>query len=375
MSDTNYLDMSDEEVMNMSYPLEESTTEKPVDSSEEVLQESDVSVSTDVDNSTEELTEATVETTKEVTDTDVTEQTATSNVDGQSSKPESQPLDTEAAIDYKAAYEKVLAPFKANGRQIKVDSIEDAVQLMQMGANYSKRMQELKPHMRTIKMLESADINEDQLNLLIEVAKGKPEAIKKIVADTQLDTYSLDSENDAKYTPADYRVNDSELELDSVIQELQSSPVFNRTAEIVSKEWDAQSKAAIASTPVILKTINQHVESGFYDQVMAEVDKRAMLGRIPQGLPMVEVYGRVAQEMSMQVQQQQPNTGSNMNVNVQQTNQQANTQQVQDTRRLAQKKAIAPTKTTVSTKPSGDFLNMSDEEFERYAKDGLFKVV
>ena len=369
MSDTNYLDMSDEEVMNMSYPLEESTTEQPVDSSNEVLEESDVSVNTDVDNSTEELTEAPVEPTEGFTDTDVTEQTATSNVDEHNSKPESQPLDTEAAIDYKAAYEKVLAPFKANGRQIKVDSIEDAVQLMQMGANYSKRMQELKPHMRTIKMLESAGINEDQLNLLIEVAKGKPEAIKKIVADTQLDTYSLDSENDAKYTPADYRVNDSELELDSVIQELQSSPVFNRTAEIVSKEWDAQSKAAIASTPVILKTINQHVESGFYDQVMAEVDKRAMLGRIPQGLPMVEVYGRVAQEMSMQGQQ--PNTGGNL----QQTNQQANPQQAQDTRRLAQKKAIAPTKTTVSTKPSGDFLNMSDEEFERYTKDGLFKVV
>ena len=35
---------------------------------------------------------------------------------------------------------KLFAPFKANGKDIKVDSVEEAIALMQMGANYSKKM-------------------------------------------------------------------------------------------------------------------------------------------------------------------------------------------------------------------------------------------
>ena len=58
-------------------------------------------------------------------------------------------------LDYKAEYEKLLKPFKANGRDIQVGSVDDAIALMQMGANYNKKMAALKPNMKLLKMLEN----------------------------------------------------------------------------------------------------------------------------------------------------------------------------------------------------------------------------
>ena len=45
----------------------------------------------------------------------------------------------ESPINYKQEYENLLATFKANGKDMKVDSVEDARRLMQMGANYKQK--------------------------------------------------------------------------------------------------------------------------------------------------------------------------------------------------------------------------------------------
>ena len=58
------------------------------------------------------------------------------------------------ARDYKAELGRVLSPIKANGREIQVSSVDDAIQLMQMGANYHKKMAALKPNLAVLKMLE-----------------------------------------------------------------------------------------------------------------------------------------------------------------------------------------------------------------------------
>lgn len=45
------------------------------------------------------------------------------------------------AVDYKAGYEQIMALTKANGKTMQVKSVEEAIQLMQMGANYTRKMQ------------------------------------------------------------------------------------------------------------------------------------------------------------------------------------------------------------------------------------------
>ena len=56
------------------------------------------------------------------------------------------------------AYNKIMAPFKANGKMIELRSPEEAVSLMQMGANYTRKMQELQPHRKTLLMLQDNNL-------------------------------------------------------------------------------------------------------------------------------------------------------------------------------------------------------------------------
>ena len=57
-------------------------------------------------------------------------------------------------VDYEAEYKKLMTPFKANGVDMQIQSIDDAIQLMQMGAGFHKKMSALKPAMRQMKLLE-----------------------------------------------------------------------------------------------------------------------------------------------------------------------------------------------------------------------------
>ena len=59
-------------------------------------------------------------------------------------------------IDYQTEFKKLIgSPIKANGMEITVDSVDDAIRLMQMGMGYSRKMEELKPARQVIAMLEN----------------------------------------------------------------------------------------------------------------------------------------------------------------------------------------------------------------------------
>src|SRR5690606_29540484 len=82
-------------------------------------------------------------------------------------KPKDPPEETKS-VDYEAEYKRLLTPFKANGREIQVKSVDDAIQLMQMGANYNKKMAALKPNLKLMKMLQNNNLlTEDKLSFFI----------------------------------------------------------------------------------------------------------------------------------------------------------------------------------------------------------------
>ena len=382
ISDIENLDVEEEEESTSEtsdnqeeiHKAEDDTSE---DESEQTVEDVDDDQDTDTESQDEDedtSTDENVTTSEDESDDENTDTEDDSDTDTDESDDKSKEDDH---IDYKAAYERILAPFKANGKNIQVDSVEDAIRLMQMGANYNHKMAALKPHLKTVKMLENNNLlDEDKLNYLIEIGKGNPEAIKKAVADNKLDTYEFDAEKDSEYKPNDYRVNDQEVELDQVINELSSSERFSDTSNIVSKQWDAESKQAIYENPSLLKVIHSHVESGKYDKVSAEVDRQRMLGKLPQGTSDIEAYGMVAQYLDSLEQGGQNQNGQQPQQTQNDPKEDLSKSEPKENERRAKKKAIAPTKkVSGSSKTSLDPLNMSDEEFEEAVNKGLFKTV
>lgn len=207
--------------------------------------------------------------------------------DGEAVKAES------TAIDYKAEYEKLTGTFKANGKDMQVGNVDEALTMMKMGANYVKKMTALKPSLKVLKMLETNGLlDEDRLNFLIDIHKNNPAAINKLIADSKIDPLDLSSDEADSYKPGDHSISDSEMALDEVIQELQGSEHLPRTLELVSRVWDKTSKDHIIDQPQIMKVIEGHMSSGIYDIIATRVERERILGRL-NNVSDLEAYRKV----------------------------------------------------------------------------------
>lgn len=201
--------------------------------------------------------------------------------------------ETPVVVDFEAEYKRMLAPFKANGREVAVKSVDDAISLMQMGANYNKKMAALKPSLKLMKMLENSGLlSEEKIGYLIDLDKKDPQAINKLVKESGINPMDLDAEKAGEYKPKIHTVDDREIDLDTVLDEIKDTPTYTRTLAIVSKEWDGASKQTIAGQPQLLKVINDHIERGIYDLISQEVESEKMLGRLS-GLSDLEAYSKV----------------------------------------------------------------------------------
>lgn len=365
MSDLNDIHaMSDEDFLS-SYPQEfdkpdendvQSTSEEEVtDTSKENEEEIDEST-----EPTEELPEG--EENSEGVETDETDEEDTEESEDQVDEEEGNEEETDESndnVDYQAEYEALLKPFKANGVDMQVESVDEAIKLMQMGANYSKKMTALKPNLKMLKMLENNELlDEDKLNLLIDVAKGNPEAISKLVKDNDIDPLDLDTK-DVKYTPKNHTVGDNEVELDDVISRIQDTDTFADTMNIVSSKWDESSKRSIAQQPKLLELINEHVSNGIYTTVDVEVQKQRMFGGL-NGLSDLEAYHKVGSEL---MAKGAFNKDVEAPAKVVKTSPKPN---ANDAKRKDKRKAASPVKSKPRKVVQKEFdpLAMSDEDFE-----------
>lgn len=292
--------------------------------------------------------------------------------------PEEDKESPDTGIDYKAAYERLTAPFKANGREIQVQSVDDAIALMQMGANYNKKMAALKPNLKLLKLLENNGLlDEGKLNYLIDLEKKNPDAINKLVQESGLDPMGFDSDKASQYKPNTYTVDEREMELDTVLDELQSSPAYTQTLDVVTNRWDGESKRVIAGTPQILKVINDHIERGIYDVIQKEMERERMFGRL-NGLSDIQAYRQVGDAIEARggfahltqkrTEQGQPTPEPRQVVTP--APRQVDEDRLRDKRRAAS----APRPAASSAAPLSGLnpLGMSDEEF---SKVGLSKFM
>ena len=373
-----YLEMSDEEIMNSSFPAEvpAAASEEVVDEAEDEPEDTEAKKEDEAtDAADEDAGTAAEEDAAGADDKDEEEDPEAKAAESDTEKKpeekaeESDKKPDEQAIDFEAEYKRLLAPFKANGRDIAVKSVDDAIALMQMGANYNKKMAALKPNLKLMKLLENNGLlSEDKIGFLIDLEKKNPAAINKLVKDSGIDPMDLDAEKASGYKQTAYTVDDREIELDTVLDEIQGSPSYNRTLEIVSTKWDAASKQVIAGNPQLLKVINGHVDSGIYDLISREIESERLFGRL-NGLSDIEAYRQIGDALHAKGAFNSLGQGSS------QTQQKPATPpvvvtpkpKVEDDKLKDKRRAASSTKPAAPTSAPKDFnpLALSDEEFNK----------
>lgn len=271
-------------------------------------------------------------------------------------EPEAKP------VDFESFYKQIMAPFKANGKEFKLNTPEEAIRMMQMGAGYGRKLQELQPALKTLRMLEKADLlDEGKLSFLIDINNKNPEAIKKLIADSGIDPLELNIGDNVQYTPKNHAVSDKEMAFQTAVQDVQSAPGGKDTIAVVNQTWDQESKSALWDQPQILNVIQAQRENGIYDQITTEMERQKTLGLIPHNTPFLQAYQIVGDSLfpKPKIQTQ---SGTTPQTQVIETRTATPKAQVENGKKAA---AAASTKTTPSRSSStvANPLGMADEDF------------
>lgn len=333
-----FLSMSDEDISQHSYPPEVS------DSTETEEETPDTEESTETPESTEEPPE-------------------TSEPETTTETPVETPETTDP--DYKAEYQRLLAPFKANGKDIQVTSVDEALTLMQMGANYNKKMAALKPNLKVLKLLDTHGLlDENELNFLIDLKEKNPKAIMKLVKDSGIDPMEMDVDTAEGYKPNVRTVNEKEMALDDVIAELSETPSYSKTIDVVGTQWDEPSRKIVAENPQLLRIINDHVASGVYQIIEKELERNRVLGKL-NGLSDIDAYRQIGDAIQARGGFDHLGRQGTQTPNVKVVPPKP---RKEDDPKLRNKKlAAAPPKNAPSSSVKSDFnpLSLSDEEFSK----------
>jgi len=334
-------------------PYEETDeSESNTEESDEEILEDEVA---DLDEDTQ-LEDETLEDTVELEseDTDATEDTNEATQEKDISQ---------AKIDYEAAYKRIMAPFKASKRMMQVDNIDDAIALMQKGADYHNKMKTLSPNLKIVSTLEKEGLlDQSKLNNLIDLSKKDPKAIAQLIKDSGIDPLDIDTDEEVTYKPNNYSVSDKEFKINQAIDDIRDTPSFDKTINILAKEWDNESKNLISDNPEIISIINDHVFNGVFDKVQSVVDTERALGRLQ--VPDVVAYRQVAEHLQSQ------GALSNQQESVRPPPASVPKTKAQDPAVVQQKrKAAAGTRKTAgkTDSASANYLNMTDDEFMKLA--------
>jgi len=358
--EVNPLSMSDEEIENMPLPSDPvATNEEPEDTDDTNYEEP--AGEDPADDESESNTNRGEE------DEHGQEQEESTDEEGESTSEETQDVAAFTGPTPEQQLAALFSPFKANGKQMQVSSIEDAQTLMQMGANYNKKMAGLKPNLKLMKMLSNNDLlDEDKLTYLIDLEKKNPAAIKRLLKDANIDPLEMDMDENTEYTPGAYTVNEHEVDLEMALDGIKDTPTFRDTVDIISNKWDDSSKEVLLKNPSVIPIINDHVANGMYGEIETIIDNERALGRLTD-MSDLEAYKHVGDVLQ---------ASGAFNPQGQQMQQQANVPmqqsydatQAQDPQLRNRKKAAASTKSRRKTKaPVINPLEMSDEEFEKMA--------
>ena len=254
-------------------------------------------------------------------------------------------------INYEEVVKQIFSPFKANGKEIAPRTVEDVVQLMQMGANYTKKMQSIAPMRKAVESLSNAGIDsEEKLSYLIDLYKGDKEAIKQLLKNNQIDAMDLDLD-EIHYNPNKQNIaSDADVKFAETLSNINES--LPQIQNIIDKQWDAESKKILLSDPRALQALHEEIQMGRFEPVQKQLEVERTFGRY-QGVPDIQAYIDILNRMSAQEQYQQ----------------QMQEQQKKPSKNVPDKRKAAPTRAKAKSGGTSltpkDLFSMSDEEFEK----------
>lgn len=268
--------------------------------------------------------------------------------------------------------------FKANGKEYEITEDEMRQQFPKIfgqAMNYTQKMQSLSPWRKTIDAMEQAKVKHEDVNLLIDVLKGDKAALASVIKKVGVDTLDINLEEGDTYQAKEYGRDTKVLDLQDVINSINTDPEYSVTHKIISSEWDDASWNVLSNDPEKVRLLHVDVKNGTYAKLQPIAEKlRVFDGARRSDLDYYlqaasEYFTREEQtrfqqqQTELQAREEALKTQSRTVAATQQQNQRNATVQAANKR-----KAAAPTGRSVSKPSTINYLDTSDEAFEEWYK-------
>lgn len=291
-------------------------------------------------------------------------------VDAKKEEAEDAVLIQELSDDF---YKKVSAPFKADGKEVQVRTPEEAIRLMQMGVNYSRRMEEMKPLRAMDAMLAAHGLNDPaKLNELIDLSKGSKEAINKHLKKHNIDPLDLDASKGDDHTTPNYQSDPKDVAFQDAIDTTLLADGGKELLADINADWDAGSKEALRDNPSIFGKLLEQKDAGVYSQIQKELLHQRTMGYLA-NVPFLQAYEQVGNAMKKAgvfdaIDDTSKKTGL-APIHSGSRKSAAKPKTAQTNPNLSSSKTTAkPAAKAATTEP--DYLSMSDEDFMNLAPPG-----
>ena len=307
---------------------------------------------------------------------DAAEDDGSEQAEDEDESEDDQPNEEEQKADearYNEAFNLLYGdPIKASGREVQIRNPQHARNFIEMGIDYNKKMQAMKPHMSTLKTLEREGLLDpsktDRLNLLLEVEKGNKDALKRLIAESDIDPLDLADEEvieeGRQYQPQNHMMSEKEVEIEEALNAIEGSEGQQRTLNVMTKEFDSKSREIISDNPRYIVALNQDIQNGIFDDVMKEVQYKRDMNMVQPGISDMELYIQTVEEInSVPVQP-----------NIQQATKPANSaprSKSNRSKKLGMSSSKASKQNSKQQFDPMQVMEMSDDEFEKRFGDQL----
>ena len=291
-------------------------------------------------------------------------------------------------------YKQIFAPFKAAGREFQVRDVNEAISLMQKGVDYTRKQQALKPRLMEMRALEEQGMLGSNLNYAIDLFKGNPQAIAKLIKEKNIDVNQIMpqqttnefgetvTQEQKPYIPNNYSVSPAQYELQEAFDNLKTAGTYDVTMSALG-DMDQSSKTKFANNPKYINALSELVTSGLYDTLKKELDHARIVDdphiRGLDDFDALDKLGRAymayQQQAAAQQQQVQPQQVQQPQQAYIPQPQQAPVYQQQRQLLDQRKQGVAPVRGTQgNTRVTYDPLTCSDEEFSKINLNDILRM-
>ena len=297
------------------------------------------------------------EVTEEETDTGSDEEEPTD--ENEDTEPDEESDDEEDEFD--SMVKDTKRTINVDGTNIEIENDDELAKIAERSLSSSRKFDAHKDDISIIEGVRNEGLSNDDLYLLVEAKKGNKQAIAKLLKSTgsSMDdiTEILDDEDKMKevdnYIPNEYKVDQTTMEIRSIIksaeQDTKSFPIFEN---LISTEFDDQSKRELFTKPDLMQFVADTVKSGAFEGMSSTYMKKKLLGgNTPTLNSFIDAFDEYTKEVASQEKDKIVDKVEKSNA------------------KTAKRKKIAgssKTKTDKKTSDQPDFKNMTDEEFEKY---------